>query len=218
MYDYCDKIIAYLDKVIVKHFRKLKSVLALDEINKLEAVNEVYEDLDREIRTAFKKLADHTYGGYIPFGVIPNIAWLTTLLNSYDPVSKYVYTNEWDRKRARLFEALVASATPLRELDGAMKALSLQMRLYAVRVTDEAALTALKDSYIRVVEWVAEDDSRTCSVCRARDGKRYRIDKVPVKPHINCRCYLKGVIAHERTGVPTDFRNSGFNPIDNEAR
>lgn len=217
MYDYCDKIIAYLDKQIIRHFSRLRAVIGLDELNVLQAVNEVYESLDRVIRAAFVKLADHTYGGYIPFGIVADF-WLTELLNSYDPVSKYVYTNEWDRKRARLFEALIASVTPMRELDGALKALSLQMHLYAVRVTDEAALTAMKDSHIRVVEWVAEDDSRTCTVCRARDGKRYRIEQVPPKPHINCRCYLKGVIEHERKGVSIDFRDGRFNIVDNETR
>lgn len=217
MYDYCDKIIAYLDKRIVKHFRVLKSVLALDELNKLQAVNEVYADLDREFRAAFKKLADNTYSGYIPFGVLTD-QWLFLLLTSYDPLSKYVYTNEWDRKRARLFEALVASATPIKELDSAKKALSLQMRLYAVRVTDEAALQGLKDTQVKVVEWCAEDDSKTCSICQARDGKRYKIDAIPPKPHINCRCWLKGVVYNERAGVSIDFRNGRFNIVDNEAR
>jgi SPP1 gp7 family putative phage head morphogenesis protein len=44
---------------------------------------------------------------------------------------------------------------------------------------------------IEEVEWVAEDDSRTCKICRERNGKVYKIDEIPPKPHYNCRCTLK---------------------------
>jgi len=42
---------------------------------------------------------------------------------------------------------------------------------------------------IATVTWYTEQDEKVCDECRARHGKRYRIDRIP-EPHERCRCAL----------------------------
>lgn len=114
--------------------------------------------------------------------------WVDALLNGYDPVSKYVFSHEMDRKCARLIEAVIASNIKTQEIDAALRAMSFMCRVYADRITDEAVMQAYNDDGEQRVRWVAEQDEKTCSVCRRRDGKIYEINNVPSDPHPNCRC------------------------------
>jgi SPP1 gp7 family putative phage head morphogenesis protein len=48
---------------------------------------------------------------------------------------------------------------------------------------------------VKEVEWVAVLDSRTTDICRARDGKRFPLNKGPRPPaHINCRSTVVPVL------------------------
>lgn len=42
---------------------------------------------------------------------------------------------------------------------------------------------------VEKVQWVAEDDDKTCGVCNALDGEVFPIIEAPPKAHHNCRCY-----------------------------
>jgi SPP1 gp7 family putative phage head morphogenesis protein len=53
---------------------------------------------------------------------------------------------------------------------------------------DKATLDGYKDSGVDEVEWHTNIDGRECKVCRERNGRVYKIDEVPPKPHRNCRC------------------------------
>lgn len=190
-YEYTDKVIAYIDKQLIERYSRLKSLVSFDELNVLQEVNTLYREIDIIVRKAFLDLANKVYRENVRRAIRSlDEQWLDNLLNAYDPVSKYVFTHEEDRKCARLIEAVIASSTKAQEIDAALRSMSFMCRIYAVRITDEAVLQAFKDEGEDLVKWVAEKDEKTCSVCHRRDGKIYEIDLLPPKPHPNCRCYF----------------------------
>lgn len=193
-YEYTDKVIAYIDKQLIRTFSRLKSMLSFDELNVLQEVNSIYRENDILIRKMFLKLAKKAYADNAA-RYVHNIdeLWVDNLLNAYDPVSKYVFIHEYDRKRARLIEALIASDKKAQEVDTALRLMSFMCHIYSVRVTDEAVLQAFRDNEAERVRWIAEKDEKTCSVCLKRDGKIYEIGKLPPKPHLNCRCRYEEV-------------------------
>lgn len=194
-YEYTDKVIAYIDKQLIERYSRLKSLVSFDELNVLQEVNALYQEIDTLIRKTFLKLADKVYSDNIRAKDHRSLdeQWVDALLSAYDPVSKYVFTHEEDRKCARLIEAVIASSTKAQEIDAALRSMSFMCRIYAVRVTDEAALQAFKDDEEDLVRWIAEKDEKTCTVCHKRDGKIYKIDLLPAKPHPNCRCSYERV-------------------------
>lgn len=198
-YDYAfvDDEIAYLNREIAKQFSALKAMTALDEINIKTEVGKAYRSLAVLIRKVLLLVAryyyteaweqERRYRNWL------DEQWIEDILTGYDPVSKYVFVNEEDRKRARLVEALIASKTPAKELDAASKSLALMFRVYVVRVADEAVLRSMRDQDTEYVQWIAELDERTCEICSARDLRIYPIELLPDKPHINCRCTYRTV-------------------------
>lgn len=194
-YEYTDKVIAYIDKQLIERYSRLKSLVSFDELNVLQEVNALYQEIDTLIRKIFLKLADKVYSDNIRAKDHQSLdeQWVDALLSAYDPVSKYVFTHEEDRKCARLIEAVIASSTKAQEIDAALRSMSFMCRIYAVRVTDEAVLQAFKDDEEDLVRWIAEKDEKTCTVCHKRDGKIYEIDLLPAKPHPNCRCSYERV-------------------------
>lgn len=188
-YEYTDKVISYIDKQLIERYSRLKSLASFDELNVLEEVNTLYREVNIIVRKAFVSLADKVYNSTkkTDFGSIDE-QWVDALLNGYDPVSKYVFNHEMDRRCARLIEAVIASDSKAQEIDSALRGMSFMCRLYADRITDEATMKAYNDDGEDYVKWVSEKDERVCSVCRKRDGKIYEIGNVPKDPHPNCRC------------------------------
>lgn len=189
MYKATDWIILHINRQLIHKFAQLKSLASYDEFNVIGEVNTVYADIDRLIRRSFLLIAQKSYDRFVEKnkGSVNEI-WLDMFLDSYDPTTKYVYTNEFDRKRARLIEAIIASTTKSAEIDAALRSLSFMVRVYAIRVTDEAVLQAYRDDEVELIEWDAEEDEKTCAVCAKRDGNIYEIEALPDKPHMNCRC------------------------------
>lgn len=67
-------------------------------------------------------------------------------------------------------------------------------RTEIMRASNTAHLKAYEENNIKLVEWIATEDERTCEICGPRDGKIYRIDNVPLIPaHPNCRCTVAAV-------------------------
>ena len=189
-YKYTDKVITYIDKQLIERYSRLKSLVSFDELNVLEEVNTLYRELNITVRKAFISLADKVYYNTLQknnFGSIDE-EWVDNLLNGYDPVSKYVFTHEMDRRCARLIEAVIASDDKAAEIDKALRGMSFMCRLYADRITDEATMKAYNDDGEDYVRWVSEKDEKTCSICCKRDGRIYEIGNVPKDPHPNCRC------------------------------
>jgi SPP1 gp7 family putative phage head morphogenesis protein len=191
-YDNTDKTIKYLNKKFLSIFSKAKSnLVAADELNVISASVEMYSELDGITRTALLQLAQKTYADTKGkrSKEIGN-EWLLLILENYDAVTKYVYVNEIDRKRARFEESVIASENINEATKTALRLWSSMAAQYAVTVTDEAVLSAYRDMGIRRVKWLTVADERRCNICKGRHGKIYNIDEIPPKPHWNCRCYL----------------------------
>lgn len=198
---YTDEAIACLDRRLIERFSRLKSLLSVDEINPMGEINDLYTYIRKLTRQIYGALADRVYRDSREQDLTGlrslDEEWVDALLSGYDPVSKYVFDHELDRKCARLIEAVLSSDTPGSEVDRALRAVSYQCRIYADRVTDEAVMQAYNDEGESYVRWVAELDEKTCRVCRQRNGHIYEIDAVPPDPHPNCRCRRERVIPHD---------------------
>lgn len=192
MYEYTDKVLTYLNKRFIKAFRGLKSILKFDEINAIKKkVDNCYEECYKETRARYRDIARHYYktaGGKDEEDVIDYL-WIDKFLRSYDPITRYVFINEVDRKRARTFEAIVSTKSTA-DIDTSVRLWAGQVKQWADNVTDQATVQAYKDQGIKKVKWNTEKDDRRCSTCYEREGKVYDIDHIPPKPHIGCRCWL----------------------------
>lgn len=191
MYEYTDKVIKYMRRKFIRLFEEFKGVMYSDEINIIQESKSLYEKLEKITEENLLSIAQHEYediGDSITDTI--TMMWLFGLLNDYDPVTKYVYIHEVDRKRARFAESVIASTNKAGEVKTALRYWSNMVTQYAITVTDKARLQAYKDIGVKKVKWITTQDERTCSVCKKRDGKTYKIDSVPPKPHLNCRCYV----------------------------
>lgn len=193
MYELTDIVIENIRKELIRNFSKLKSLLSYDELNVMSATKDVYSKIDLYVRQMFLQLMQAVYKKVTKRTCPYNYAWLESFLLEYDEVSKYVYANEFERKRDRLAEALVASTKKNEEIDAALRYLSFMLTAYAVRVTDQVVLMAYRDIGIDAVRWKAEKDNKTCTICKHRNGHIYDIEQVPPKPHLNCRCEYEEV-------------------------
>lgn len=190
MYEYTDKVILVMRKRFVKMFSEYKAQLNIDEVNVLKSSKTLYDDLFEFTVICFEKIAKRSYKRYGKKQKIDR-DWVLDFLEEYDPVTKYVFAHEVERKQARFAESLISSPSPTKEVDTALRYWSKMASQYAIEVTDRATLDGMKDSGVKKVEWVAVEDPKTCVICDKRNGKIYDIDKVPPKAHIGCRCYLK---------------------------
>jgi SPP1 gp7 family putative phage head morphogenesis protein len=193
MYELTDIVIENIRKELIRDFSKLKSLLSYDELNVMSATKDVYSKIDLYVRQMFLQLMQAVYKKVTKRTCPYNYAWIESFLLEYDEVSKYVYANEFERKRDRLAEALIASPKKNEEIDAALRYLSFMLTAYAVRVTDQVVLMAYRDMGIDAVRWKAEKDNKTCTICKHRNGHIYDIEQIPPKPHLNCRCEYEEV-------------------------
>lgn len=199
-----DRKIKFLNYRAVGWFADAKQEmrkLPFDELNIFQIVNNLYRELDLDNYTIFTDLAILSYQQAEPHGdIMPDMNWVSALLLAYDPVTKYVYQHEVERKRARLAEALIAvGKAQCQQNEEWRRGLSLwaqQTAQYADIVTDAAMIKAFADSGITKLRWVTQEDEKVCKICRERDGKVYPITDLPDKPHWHCRCYWAPVIGN----------------------
>lgn len=192
MYRLADIFLKHLIAEYIELFENFKSFLIYkDEINVLTKVNELYADLISVTKEKLLELAQLQYD-YILQGDYSGIdtVWLNELFESFDPIVKYVFNNEADRKRSRMYEAVMSSDTPLEEVDSALNYWTRMIAQEIITVTDQATLKAYKDSGVAYLEWVTEEDGAVCEHCEELSGMIFPIDDVPIKPHWKCRCYL----------------------------
>lgn len=191
MYEYTDKIILMMKKKFIRLFSKMKSLTSFDELNVIQSSKQLYAELEDIVYESLLLIAKHAYKDHSDETIIDLIVagWLREWLDDYNPVAKYVYTHEVERKRARFVEALVVSDTKAKEVDTALRYWSQMATWFAIDTTDRATLEAYKAKGYTKVQWVTVDDEKRCSSCGKRHGKIYRITEIPPKPHLNCRCY-----------------------------
>ena len=174
---------------------------------------ELFGRLMRENEKLYLQVAKKAYAdavkaaiaaGYIDPGENRiNEAWVSALLGAYNFVSGYLYESEAERKRLRLAEQMMTAREYLNRTlyhDSVRRAANLwwtQASHYMLEAVDNATLDGYKDSGVDEVEWHTNIDGRECKVCRERNGKIYNIDRVPPKPHRNCRCHCVPVPRHK---------------------
>lgn len=195
MYEFTDKVIRHLNREFIEMFSRLKnkvsrkSTARIDEVTVLGEVEETYRNLERVTRPMLLQVANWAYHNYVSQGSLSEM-WLTGFLDSYSPVTKYVFSQEAERKKSRLFEALIATHGSLKEIDVALRYWSKMVAEYAVEVTDAATIAALEDLEISEVKWYTAEDEQVCGECGERHEKVYDITKIPPKPHWGCRCEI----------------------------
>lgn len=211
----------HLDKLLVEAKEKLKTEIthvgamgfdALNVVNTRKVTEEMFGRLLANNETMYLKAAKEAYrkgaktaegAGFS--GEEENVdgSWLETFLLGYNLVTGYLYKKEADRKRLRLNEQILTARefsdrqlfdTSLRRTANLWWTQTVQ---YGVSAVDEATIKAFKDKGVKRVRWVAADDEKTCSTCGGRDGKIYKISKIPEKPHYGCRCYVVPVEVEE---------------------
>lgn len=148
--------------------------------------------MDSSNQTAFLKLARARYKDITneEDDAFISLAWLLAILLVYNPVTEYIYENEVTRKRERYTESMIASANKLAVINRSMSLWMRQTDQFMVFVEDAAVLDGYKKNGVERVRWVTQKDERTCPTCRPMNGRNYNINKVPPKPHHNCRCYV----------------------------
>ena len=193
-YKIADKAITLLNRKAVKRFQTAKnraSQLDFDELNVIQICRELYENLDNDNRSAFLELAQMAYKQAEPRGNdAPDLYLLNLWLQEYNPVTKYQYTNEVERKRDRTAEAINASTAKVKEFRRGLSYWSQMSSQYAVEIVDHATIRAFEDAGVERVRWHTSEDEKVCEECRSRDNKVYSIKKLPTKPHWNCRCFI----------------------------
>ena len=216
MYRNLDSLLAKAKKKIRTEFNRM-GVLGFDSLNVVNTkklTKEMFDRLLADNEKTYRRAADDAYSkgkkkalsaGYTeeekPEGV--GGEWLIGILLAYNLVTGYLYDKEAERKRLRLNEQiLTAREYDSREMynESLRRTANLwwtQTSQYGIEVVDKATIQAYRDMGVDKVKWIAELDSRTCKVCRDRNGVIYELSKVPNKTHYNCRCHLEPVEIEE---------------------
>ena len=164
--------------------------MKFDELNILKCSKDLYRELEKANEEVYLEIANAIYHETYPESKKKlDKKWLLLILGGYDSVTKYVYTHEVDRKRARFYEALMSTDTSNKEFMNAFNIWWKQTEQYGITISDSAVVEAFKDKGIKKLRWNTEGDSKVCKTCREREGRLYPIDNLPSKPHYHCRCY-----------------------------
>ena len=192
-YSKTDKTIAYLNKQYAKLFRKVTS---FDELNVISVSHEIYDEALKVTEQEATRLVKSVYDSYSESGTITASdanAFVLALMLAYNPVTKYVYKNELDRKRSRFAEGVISSDTPREEVELAKRLLVALNKQFADDATFDALIKAYEDDGVKKVRWVTAADDRRCQECKSRHHVVFDIDNIPPKPHLHCRCYVEKV-------------------------
>lgn len=189
-YQTADKVISYLIKRYGRLFRQARTT-SLDELNVIAVSHDIYDTALNETKQEMARLSRAVYERYGDREDFDGTAFVLALMLAYDPVTKYVYENEVDRKRARFVEGVLGSPSPLEEIKLAERLWVSMNKVFADEVTFQTMIQAYRDMGVKKVRWVTSEDERRCATCGAMHGKIYSIDKVPPKPHRNCRCWVE---------------------------
>lgn len=211
----------HLDKLLSETKKKLRTEInhvgamgfdALNVVNTRKVTEEMFDRLLAENEKVYLKAAKQAYrkgaktaeeAGFKGKESDVDGSWLASLLIGYNLVTGYLYKKEAERKRLRLNEQILTAReyadremfdTSLRRTANLWWTQTVQ---YGISAVDKATIKAFRDKGVKEVRWVAADDEKTCPVCNGRDGKIYKILKIPEKPHYGCRCYVVPVEIEE---------------------
>ena len=206
IYDDADRYLKQLKDDVRRTFNSM-SVKNFDELQYpqiREVVKAVYEHLLNSALKMYLKAARSAVKiakEKCPHGAdwMPDEEWVKKSLKRYNPITKYLWFAEADRKRLRETEALVTMVA-FQDHEGLRQSIRSGANAWwkqagqgMIDVVDDAVVTEYKKSGIKEVVWVSEHDERVCEECEGMDGTIYPIDAIPEKPHYNCRCTVEPV-------------------------
>ena len=196
-YSKADKTIEYINKRYIKLFDR---TMATDELNVISVSHEIYDSAYKLIEQESARLVKSVYKNYRKGDddSFDPTAFVLALLLAYNPVTKYVFKNELERKRSRFAEGVIASDTPMEEVALAKRLLLGITAQFLDDTTFDGMVQAYKDNGTKEVRWITAEDDKRCKECKSRHGLIYKIDKIPPKPHIHCRCWVEEVREGEK--------------------
>jgi hypothetical protein len=165
-------------------------------LNVIQVSHEIYGEVERLVERESTRLVKSVYDSYSESGAISvedANAFVLTMMMAYNPVTKYVYSNELERKRSRFAEGVISSDTPREEVELAKRLLVALNRQFEDDVTFDTVVKAYEDDGVKEVRWITAEDDKRCAECKSRHNKIYPIHKIPPKPHRFCRCYVERV-------------------------
>jgi len=84
-----------------------------------------------------------------------------------------------------------------RSLDDIFDSNAYRVKLFAnegvINADRYATIAGFKVKGVAMVKWNAIVDDNTCEVCLERNGKVYTLSMLPLRPHVNCRCWFTSV-------------------------
>lgn len=193
-----DKIVKIYLKKILRKFKKLNqgSIFGWDEIDALTGVYTVYDEIVDISVEGLKEVAKKTYKWLCDEDMLVDM-WLSGFLSVPSPVTHYKFFDEAERKKTRLYEAIMSCRTVAER----KKQIEIGMR-YWVRQFEQTAddvvigvlNEALKNNDIKYVVWHTMEDAKVCAECARRNNKIYPITSPLLQTvHYNCRCWWSPV-------------------------
>ena len=162
-------------------------------------VHKLYTDvtkiIKKELLAVVNLISEEIYDEALALGFDGDVrdldeAWIEEFFEEYNPVTKYVFKNEIERKESRLFEAIVSNKSELfQSYKTAENLLARQVKQYGIDIEDAVAMNVYKAVGVKDVMWVTEQDHKTCGECKELDGEIFKLEEAPPKLHPNCRCY-----------------------------
>lgn len=216
-YELTDIIIALLLNELRREINRL-DVMGFDMLNApnitkytKELVSRLLKSNKREYLKIAKEATDEAKEDIEALGVsatplVINGKYVDDVLGEYNPVTNYLYYPEAERKRSRLAEALITAvivnsrADYHKELRRFADLWHTQTKQYGEKMVDKARIDTFKKNGIKRVKWETKEDEKVCKECNERDGKIYPIDKIPDKPHYNCRCWVVPLLEKGNNG------------------
>ena len=216
-YELTDIIIALLLNELRREINRL-DVMGFDMLNvpnitkyTKELVSRLLKSNKREYLKIAKEATDEAKEDIEALGVsatplVINGKYVDDVLGEYNPVTNYLYYPEAERKRSRLAEALITAvivnsrADYHKQLRKFADLWHTQTKQYGEKMVDKTRINTFKKNGIKRVKWVTKEDEKVCKECNERDGKIYPIDKIPDKPHYNCRCWVVPLLEKGNNG------------------
>lgn len=197
MYDYADKVAAYLIALILERFNRLSISDYKAEAQVFQKVRALYKEIDELVKLWLVMVASQAYESAGSYDGQTSSQWLNEkVLDVYDAVTKYAYNSELERKADRFAESIIASSGDIQDINTAARYMTAMVKQYLITTVDTATVESYKSQGISEVVWKSVPSANRCSICLSRDGNVYPIDKIPPKPHLGCRCYFlpKGAV------------------------
>lgn len=186
-------------------------VLNFDELNVLKQVDNMYSDIDKQVRKKLKELWIDRFLEMMAYllaesfiKAIPDEDEIDELaeLHMYDLLDKpnevthYTYAHEVLRKRDKAKEAILSVPTKAQKqlmLDKHLRYYLQQTVWYGDFTSQDAEITSYDEAKVDRVQRHEQKDERVCAVCKAADGEIYDVDKIPPLPHLACRLWYTPV-------------------------